>query len=109
MSKKHYTNYSKPETIKEEPEAAVEEAKEESTPVVEESVEEPTPVVGKVVDCSKLRIRKAGNANAEVVCEIPVGTELTIDEAGSTSDFYKVYTAAGVEGFCMKKFVEINQ
>jgi hypothetical protein len=31
-----------------------------------------------------------------------------IDEKESTEEFYKVCTAAGIEGFCMKKFIAIQ-
>ena len=69
---------------------------------VEEKVD---PVIGIVVDCSKLNVRRNPNQNSEVVCEIDAGSEVTICEEESTIEFYKVYTAAGAEGFCMKKYI----
>lgn len=104
MSKRRdYTKFSnnKPE-VKIEP-AVVE--------TVEEVVEHIEPVVttktGVVVDCLKLNVREAPDPQAEIVCVIDASTNLMIDEAESTEEFYKVCTESGAEGFCMKKFIKI--
>jgi hypothetical protein len=77
--------------------------------VVEPVVETPKPeVVGVVVDCAKLNVRAQPNPRATVVCVIPQSSEVTVDEAESTEEFYKVCTAAGAEGFCMKEFIELK-
>lgn len=98
----------------EETAEVVETVEEESVEVIEEPVvevkedpvvEEPKAVIGVVSGCAKLRVRKAANTDADVVCEIDAGSEVEIDEAKSTFGFYKVCTAAGFEGFCMKKFI----
>ena len=73
-----------------------------------EIVEEETPVVGVVSGCGKLNVRKEPSVEAEIVCEVLVGSELMIDESASTKIWVKVCTAAGSEGFCMRKFVEIQ-
>lgn len=131
MAKKNYHNYNnysnnkvKPEPEKVEevvtPEVAVEPTIEE--PVVEETVaetvqEEPTPApqpkapaatIGVVAGCAMLRVRSAASTTSEIVCEIAVNTEVTIDKQNSTADFYKVCTSAGIEGFCMKKFITVK-
>lgn len=62
---------------------------------------------GVVTDCAKLNVRAEPSADAKVVCVISEGTELLIDEAKSTEDFYKICTAAGVEGYCMSKFITV--
>ena len=59
------------------------------------------------VDCRKLNVRAEPSTDAEVVCVISEGTELLIDEPESTDEFYKICTAAGVEGYCMRKFVTV--
>ena len=74
-------------------------------PVAE--VKESTPTIG-VVNCKLLRMREAANTDADVICELPEGTEVQIDKVSSTTDFYKVTTTAGAEGFCMKKFITIK-
>lgn len=67
------------------------------------------PIIGVVTDCLKLRVRKQPNASAEVLCEIDALSEVQIEEKESTEEFYKVCTEAGVEGFCMKKFIAVKQ
>lgn len=131
MSKHNYNNYSK----RNDNETAVTSPVEESpvgmrseTPVVDEvvsadvtdnptpqhkvvednnKVEEPKQVVGVVTGCAKLRVRKNPNPNAAVLCEVNASTEVMIDEKASTGEFYKVCTEAGIEGFCMKKFITV--
>lgn len=75
----------------------------------EPAIEPPKPkTTGIVVDCAKLNVRIHPNSRAAVVCVISKSSEVTIDEAESTEDFYKICTAAGAEGFCMKEFVELK-
>lgn len=62
---------------------------------------------GVVTDCIKLNVRAEPSKDAEVVCVISAATELLVDEAESTEDFYKICTAAGVEGYCMRKFITV--
>jgi hypothetical protein len=40
---------------------------------------------------------------------IEQGAEVAINKEESTAEFYKVCTASGVEGFCMKKFITVVQ
>jgi uncharacterized protein YgiM (DUF1202 family) len=76
---------------------------------VTEPTEEPTstPKTG-VVNCELLRMRKAANTKADVICTLPEGTEVQINENDSTNEFYAVTTSAGAEGFCMKQFITIK-
>lgn len=74
--------------------------------VIEETIAK-MPKPGVVVDCLKLNVREAPNANADVVCVINASTKFVVDEAESTDDFYAVCTESGAEGYCMKKFVQI--
>lgn len=64
--------------------------------------------VGIVTNCRKLNVREEPKLDAAVVCEVICQTELMIDEKESNDEFYKVCTAAGIEGFCMKKFIAIQ-
>lgn len=64
--------------------------------------------LGVVSDCIKLNVRKEPKVGAPITCEVDCGTELMIDEKESTDEFYKVCTAAGIEGFCMKKFIAVQ-
>ena len=79
--------------------------------VVEETVETvtlPDVVVGTVTNCSKLNVRVAPVADAEVVSVLDANTEVEINVADSTDEWFSVCTAAGVDGYCMKKFVNAN-
>ncbi len=65
--------------------------------------------MGFVTNCKKLNIREEPRTDATIVCEVDYQTELMIDENESTEEFYKVFTAAGIEGFCMKNFITIQK
>ena len=116
---KHYNNYSKsysrpvePETVIEEVETIpVEETPEELSMIEEAPVVESAPmmeVTGVVVDCSKLNMRFEPSSDSEIMCTLIRGTEVVIDEAESTDEFYAVCTPAGMEGYCMRKYIEVN-
>lgn len=106
MDKRNYNKIStKPAADEETPAVPVE-------PETDVKVEEPevkTETIGVVASCGRLNVRKNPNIKAEVVCEALIGSLLVIDLDKSTDDWFKVCTPAGVEGFCMKQFVEIQQ
>lgn len=79
------------------------------TEEVEEVEEEDITVVGTVTGCQKLNVRAKADIKAEVVCQIPEKAVLLIDTDESTDEWYKVYTEAGMEGFCMKKYVTVSK
>ena len=124
MSNKNYTNYSKmsaPEhnviapvdvnEIVDEP--TIPEVK--TTPAVcvapvdpEPEVTQPTPeppVNGKVVGCERLNVRKLPDKNSEILGVITEDSKVQIDLSKSTTNWYAVYTAAGLEGYCMKNYI----
>lgn len=121
MTHNDYTKYAKenkaetPETEAEvkpvaEPEPVVESipaAKPivEETSTIEPEVTESTRKLGRVYGCSRLNVRKAPKPRAEVVCELNCNTKVEIDEEQSTIDFYKIITASGVEGYCVKTYI----
>lgn len=76
---------------------------------IEEVEEETQEIIGVVTDCLKLNIRKEPSKDSEAVAIVTCLDELMIDMASSTDDWYAVCTAAGIEGFCMKKFVAVRQ
>ena len=123
MSQNNYTKYSgfsKPQEAPAAPEVKPEEVP--VAPVIEEPVVTPeTPVapaadpepekdtiIGVVTNCVKLNVRKAPEADAEVLTTIPLAAEVKIDIEGSVNGFYKVCTGAGVEGYCKEDFININ-
>ena len=97
MSKNDYTQY----TNKREKEFIEEET-------ILDIEAKPEPAIGLVVDCNMLNVRKEPSIESEVLCEISWSTELMVYEDESTDEFYKICTASGIEGYCMKKFISIN-
>lgn len=81
----------------------MEEVGDEEEPVMESDV-----LIGIVEGCSQLNVRVLPDANARIVCAINSGTELMIDQPSSNEEFYKICTSAGIEGFCMKKFISVR-
>lgn len=84
---------------------------EEAAEPVEQAVEE-TPKkeskVGVVTNCQKLNVRRESTLGNNIITTLLVGAVLVIDEDGSTDKFYKVITETGLEGYCMKQFVELS-
>lgn len=74
----------------------------------EEVVIKKEPKTGKVIGCGKLNVREKPTTESDAISTIKCGTEVEVDEDGSTYDFYKVCLVSGVEGFCMKKFIAIQ-
>ena len=106
MSKKrHYT--AAPPVVEDLPEDNV--AVVEAEPV-DVQPEEVVPVVntGKVTGCRLLNIRQEPNVFAEIVCAVNSGTELVVSDTDAANDFYKVCTSAGIEGYCMKRFITLQ-
>ena len=94
---KNYKNYSKPNNQFEEPQIA------------EEEVSKPKKqMIGVVIDCSSLNIRAKSSINSEIIATVKAGTELLINKDESVNEWYKVCTEAGIEGFCMKKYISIR-
>lgn len=74
-----------------------------------EEVEEHITILGTVSNCKRLNIRKAPSKDYYVVTEVSEDTQLMIDTEKSTNEWYSICTASGIEGFCMKDFVTVNQ
>ena len=110
MSKK-YVNYSKmaseepmsePSVI--EPEAAL---NEEEVKTLQEDEITTVTAIGVVVGCEKLNVRETPDSAGKIACVIEKGSQVCIDETASTDEWYKVCAKNGIEGFCMKKFIEV--
>lgn len=80
---------------------------EQESKVEESKIEEPKYITGIVTDCVKLNVREDPYLTATILGAITAATELIVDKEASTNDFYKICTSAGLEGYCMKKFVTI--
>lgn len=78
---------------------------EEINEMIEES-EQNEPAFGHV-NCKLLNVREAPDAESEVITVLHKGSEVMIDANLSTDEFYSVCTETGVEGFCMRQFIEV--
>lgn len=65
---------------------------------------EKKPVIktGKVVDCTKLNVRKDPSTDADIITVIDNGTEVKVLE--TVKDFVKVEIES-VTGYCVKKYI----
>lgn len=112
MSKK---NYSKMYSVEEEqpvtetPAEVVDEAPVPVETVTEEkpvSKKKPKMAKGTVVNCAKLNVREQMNASAAVLCVINASAEVKIFTEENHPEWEHVITSDGVEGFCMKKYIQ---
>lgn len=70
-------------------------------------VEEPSAKVGNVQNCVRLNVRAKPNTNADILEVIEIGDDVTIDEKSLGKPWYKVTTAKGTVGYCMKEYIVI--
>lgn len=54
-------------------------------------------------------IRNKPSVFGDEICFLENGSVLEIDEEASTKDFYKVYNAAGIDGYCMKMYLMVKE
>lgn len=104
MSKK---NYDKTESV-EQAETPIDETLVDETPVetpIEPAKSEP---IEGIVGCEKLYVRSDATVDSEPVGVINRDSKVFVYEDESTEEFYKVYTATGLEGYCMKKFISVQ-
>lgn len=64
-------------------------------------------ITGVVSKCTRLNVRSEPSLNAMVLAVINRSDEVAIDADSSDSEWYKVRTANGTNGFCMKKFIKV--
>lgn len=108
MAKHNYTQYSKKNNVVENTEKVVETTIPE-VELVEETVETvtlPKTVEGVVVNCAKLNVREEASLDSDVVAVLDAMSEIEINVNESTSEWFKICTATGIEGYCMRKFVD---
>lgn len=64
-------------------------------------------VKGKVIDCTRLNVRRRPNKDSEVNCIIDVDSIVEINENKSNDEWYRVTTDNGVYGYCMKQYISL--
>lgn len=60
-----------------------------------------------LVNCKMLNVREAPTIESEVLTILHKDSEVMIDPSMSTDEFYSVCTETGIEGFCMRDFIEV--
>lgn len=108
-SKHNYSQYSK-KTAPNIPPSSAPEVKMEPELVKEtvDTITLPKNVNGVVVNCSKLNVREEPSIESAVICVLDVMSEIEIDVTKSDNEWVKVHTVTGVEGYCMRKFVDAH-
>lgn len=81
----------------------------DETVEAEAEAQESDLVIGVVKNCVRLNIREEPNISAPIITEVNALSELMVDLEKVAEKWYSVCTEAGIEGFCMKKFVAIKQ
>lgn len=127
MSKHNYSQYSnkrrdvnggatavdaaKNNAIKPIPETAITRPQVPEVKLVEETVDTvslPSIVEGVVANCSKLNVRAEPTLDGDIVSVLDVMSEIKINLAESTDEWFKICTTVGIEGYCMRKFVDAH-
>lgn len=81
-------------------------------PVEETVVEAPETsayAVGIVVNCNSLNVREHADRKAGVITVLRAGTEVQVDVATKLDAWVHVYTATGLDGFCMKEYIDVKE
>lgn len=115
MNFKNYSKYSNQNNKNFNHQAMVEKNEETVQAIADEIIEEiVNPVEEEIVNgfvsgCKRLNVRSKGSLDADVLCVINQNAEVLVHRTETdSSDFYKVSTASGIEGYCMKKFITIK-
>lgn len=75
-------------------------------PVIEETIEFAT---GIVTDCNSLNVRAMPDRKAPVSTILMAGAEVQVNVTDSYDEWYHVFTATGLDGFCMKNYIAIKE
>lgn len=75
---------------------------------VEESEESSEPVTAIVVGCAKLNVREEPSPRANVIAIIDASNEVVVCDSESFGNYYKICTAAGIEGYCVKDYLKLK-
>lgn len=106
----HFKKSESQETINEINDKITEEVVNEPATVeteIIETQEEVTIVTGKVSGCEKLNVRENPSIDAKVLCVLNRTDEVRVDLTNTMEDWYKVCTSAGIEGYCMAKYINL--
>lgn len=128
MSKHNYSQYSNKnkqnyQNQQNKPKATPEVSKPAVKPVATPEVVQPKPnlvqeavntvpiseiVEGTVVNCVKLNVRENATVDSGIVCVLDAMSEIQVDIGRSTTKWAYIYTATGLEGYCMRQYIEAH-
>ena len=106
--KEKYLNNEKPSRGLRRESGIIEEAAVEPVDQPVEEAPKKESKVGIVAHCLKVNLRSEAITGNNIITVLPAGTALVIDEDETTDKFYKVTTETGLEGYCMKQFIELS-
>lgn len=72
-----------------------------------EKEEETAPYMKTGKSTVKLNIRNDANTNSDILTTLNEGEEVRIEDEYN-SDWYKVCTASGIEGFALKEYIKVD-
>ena len=110
MREKNFNNEKPDRGLRATTSITEEAAAESADQPVEESPKKESKV-GIVANCEKLNLRRSplkDSDGANIITELLPGVAVVIDEDESTPNFYKVITEGGLEGYCMRQFIEVK-
>lgn len=87
-------------------EVVIEEINKTTEEIVEEPVVKTKEIIGKVI-ADQLYVRTGPGKDYDHSMILEKNTEVKIDLDNSNEDFYKVSSSNNIDGYCMKKFIEI--
>lgn len=75
-----------------------------------EVIADPAPDVlsAIVVDCAKLNVREEPSPKANVIAIIDASNEVVVHDSESFGNYYKICTASGIEGYCIKDYLSLK-
>lgn len=87
-----------------------EKKKKEEIPIQEEIIEVEKEVVSELKTgraTVKLNVRSNTDTNSDILTTLNEGEEVRIEDEYN-SDWYKVCTASGIEGFVLKEYIKVD-
>ena len=82
----------------------------EVTEEVPDIAEAYTDKVSGYVNCTRLNVRKDPSVSVgNVINKLNEDDEVSIDLSNSYDIWYKISTASGIEGYCLKEFIDLKQ
>ena len=76
--------------------------------VLEEPKESENLTHAVVVDCAKLNVREEPSPKGAVIAVIDASNEVVVYDSESFGNYYKILTAAGIEGYCVKDYLKLK-